>query len=204
MAIPHHNRLVADLSRLDPKRTALVIIDLQAMMLQRNTQPYSAAEVLAKSAELADAVRASGGLVVCVALSFNPDLRDRLTQTTDSGIASGEPPAGYDVIAPELRPESPGTIIVRKRQWGAFYGTDLEMQLRRRGIDSVILTGISTNIGIESTARDAYERGFQLYFVKDAMATSSNEEHAYPVQYIFPRLGHVCTYADARGKLIGD
>jgi nicotinamidase-related amidase len=63
-----------------------------------------------------------------------------------------------------------GDIEVTKRQWGAFYGTDLELQLRRRGIDTIILCGISTNIGVESTARNAWELGFNLVIAEDAVA----------------------------------
>ncbi|HVT13091.1 MAG TPA: hydrolase [Fimbriimonadaceae bacterium] len=182
---------MANPTKLVPTRTALVVIDLQRMIMSRDTKPYSSSEVLVQTVKLADVLRQAGGLVVCVHVSFSPDLRDRLTQTSDNQFAMGTPPDGYDLIAPELQPDAPGTITVRKRQWGAFYGTDLDMQLRRRGIESIIMSGISTNIGVESTARSAYEHGYQLYFAEDAMACMSEEEHRHSIEHIFKRIGHV-------------
>jgi nicotinamidase-related amidase len=82
-------------------------------------------------------------------------------------------------------------IEVTKRQWGAFYGTDLELQLRRRGIDTIILCGISTNIGVESTARNAWELGFNLVIVEDACSAASAEQHQGSMTHIFPRIGRV-------------
>ena len=184
---------MADLSRIDPARTALVIIDMQTMIMARETVPYTAQQVLEKNVLLADAMRAAGGLVVCVCVSFSPDLGDRLTQTADLSQPAVSPPPGYDEVAPELKPGAERTIVVRKRQWGAFFGTDLDMQLRRRGIDTIVLSGISTNIGVESTARSAYEHGYQLYFVEDAMSCLSAEEHFNTVKNIFPRIGHLCS-----------
>lgn len=184
---------MADLSKLVPGRTALVVIDLQKMILGRDTKPYSPGDVLDRNAALADAFRASGGLVVCVHVSFSGDFGDRLGQSADVQMPAGNPDAGYDAIAPEMKPNAERTICVKKRQWGAFYGTDLDLQLRRRGIDTIVLTGISTNIGVESTARSAFEHGYQLYFVEDAMSCLSEEEHHHTVQHIFRRIGHVCS-----------
>ena len=90
----------------------------------------------------------------------------------------------------------PGDHIVRKRQWGAFYGTDLDLQLRRRGIDTILLCDISTNFGDEITARDSYERGYHQIFVEDACSSRAAEDHAFPFQAIFPRIGVVRTTAD--------
>ncbi len=78
-----------------------------------------------------------------------------------------------------------------KKQWGAFYGTDLDLQLRRRGISTLLMCGIATCFGVESTARDAYERGYQQIFVEDAMSSRTAEEHQHTVTRIFPRMGRV-------------
>jgi nicotinamidase-related amidase len=192
---------VADLTKLDPARTALVIIDLQRMIMARDTKPYAAAEVLARNVELADAMREAGGLVVCVHVSFRPDFADRLMPSADQTQPAGTPPAGYDAIMPELKPDAERTICVPKKQWGAFYGTDLDLQLRRRGIDTIVLTGISTNIGVESTARNAFELGYKQFFVEDAMAALSEEEHQSATRFIFPRIGHVCRSEDVLRQL---
>jgi nicotinamidase-related amidase len=84
-----------------------------------------------------------------------------------------------------------GDIHIIKRQWGAFYGTELELQLRRRGVSRIVLGGISTNIGVESTARNAFELGFNQVLVEDAMSSSNADHHRFAVENIFPRLGRV-------------
>ena len=108
----------------------------------------------------------------------------------DQPAAWQSPPPGWDEIVPELGPRA-GDHVVRKRQWGAFYGTDLDLQLRRRGIGTVILCGISTNVGVESTTRDAYERGYQQVFVEDACSARAAEDHAFVFRTVFPRIGRV-------------
>jgi nicotinamidase-related amidase len=109
--------------------------------------------------------------------------------------AAREP--GWDELAPELG-AGPGDILITKHQWGAFYGTELDLQLRRRGVGTIVIGGISTNFGVESTARDAFERGYSLVFVEDAMAGPSPEAHAFACGTIFPRLGRV---RDTQGVL---
>ncbi len=83
------------------------------------------------------------------------------------------------------------TIEIIKRQWGAFYGTDLELQIRRRGIDTIVLCGISTNIGVESTARNAWELGFNLVIAEDACSAASAEQHNNSINHIYPRIARV-------------
>ena len=95
-------------------------------------------------------------------------------------------------LIPELD-RQPSDVVVFKRQWGAFYGTDLDLQLRRRGLTSIVLCGIATEIGVESTARDAYERGYELVFASDAVAGMSPEAHTNSLERIFPRMGRVRT-----------
>ena len=104
------------------------------------------------------------------------------------------PPGGYPAAASELVPEAgmqPGDVLIAKRQWGAFYGTGLEQQLRRRGVRTVIMGGIATNIGVESTARAALDMGYELVFAEDAMTTFSADAHTFAVTQIFPRMGRV-------------
>jgi nicotinamidase-related amidase len=81
--------------------------------------------------------------------------------------------------------------VIFKRKWGAFYGTDLDLQLRRRGLKTIVLCGIATEFGVESTARDAYERGYEQVFAEDAMTGRSAESHANSITHIFPRMGRV-------------
>jgi nicotinamidase-related amidase len=108
--------------------------------------------------------------------------------------------ADWADIVPELGPKA-GDIIVTKRQWGAFYGTDLELHLRRRGINTIVIGGISTNFGVESTARDAWERAYAMVFAEDAMAAMSAEAHSFAVANIFPRLGRVRSTSEVLNAL---
>ena len=85
----------------------------------------------------------------------------------------------------------PGDLVITKHQWGAFYRTELELELRRRGLTTIVLCGIATNIGVESTARFAFEYGYHQVFVEDAMSALSAEEHMTTVTKIFPRIGLV-------------
>ncbi|HXN76184.1 MAG TPA: hydrolase [Gemmatimonadaceae bacterium] len=181
---------MAETLNLDAKHTALVLIDLQQGILQRKTAPHSASDVLARSARLAERFRAVGGLVVLVNVSYSPDGGDRLTQPTDDPPLASAFAPGWDQLSPELG-RGAGDIAITKRQWGAFYGTPLDMQLRRRGIKTIVIAGIATNFGVESTARDAFERGYALVFVEDAMAGLSEGAHAFAISTIFPRLGRV-------------
>lgn len=172
--------------------SALVVIDLQKGIVGRTTEPHPAAAVVANSARLAIAMREKGGFVVLVTVAVGPDLRDALRPICDdtSWARSAPPPPDWAEIVAEMGPR-PGDHLVVKKQWGAFYGTDLDLQLRRRGIRTLLLCGIATSIGVESTARDAYERGYEQLFVEDAMASRSAGEHEHTVTRIFPRLGRV-------------
>jgi nicotinamidase-related amidase len=119
------------------------------------------------------------------------DGADRLHAKTDqSWKMSGPPAPDWSELIAELD-RQPGDVVILKRQWGAFYGTDLELQLRRRGLATIVLCGISTEFGVESTARDAYEHGYELVFAEDAMTAMNAESHANSVGRIFPRMGRV-------------
>ncbi len=177
--------------KLEARTTALVLIDLQRGIAGRQTAPYSAGEVIANAARLAARCRQAGSLVVLVRVAFAPDGRDRLAPRADEAGWGGQtPPPDFSELVPELGRQE-GDLVVTKRQWGAFYGTELDLELRRRGIRTILLGGIATNFGVESTARDAYERGYEQVFVEDAMAGMTAEAHAFAVRTIFPRIGLV-------------
>ena len=181
--------------RLDPKRVALVVIDLQKGIVGSPTAPYPASSVVANAARLADACRSRGAFVVLVHVGPSPDGKDALHPLIDAQPARTAPAPGWDEFVPGIGPK-PGDHVVRKRQWGAFYGTDLDLQLRRRGVDTILLCGVSTNFGVESTARDAYERGYNQVFVEDACSARAAEDHAHTFRAILPRLGVVRSTAD--------
>lgn len=174
--------------KIDFKKTALVIIDLQKGII---AMPGGQA-VVEKTTELISLFRQHEGFISFVKVNFL-DGKDALKPLTDqSSNTSVQRPADWAEFAPEL---GVGTsdYVVTKRQWGAFFGTDLDLQLRRRGIDTIVLCGIATNIGVESTAREAFQFGYNQIFITDAMTTFSQEEHEASIKYIFPRIGKVRT-----------
>jgi nicotinamidase-related amidase len=177
---------------LEPRRTAIIVIDLQnGIVGMPGGAPHSKPAIIANCARLLAAARASGAQPILVHVGGSPDGDDRLKPTSDQPMRSTGPlPPDWSELIPELD-RQPGDIVILKRQWGAFYGTGLDLQLRRRNLATIILCGISTEFGVESTARDAYERGYELIFAEDAMTGSTAESHANSVQRIFPRMGRV-------------
>ncbi|MFF5293089.1 isochorismatase family protein [Paractinoplanes globisporus] len=181
-------------STLDPK-TALVVIDLQAGVVAMPTVPHTGPEVLSRAVALAEAFRKYDLPVVLVRVSFQPDGADAAGGRIDGGPAPAAPrPAGWDVLASELT--APGDIVVTKRNWGAFHGTDLDTQLRRRGVTQIVLAGIATSIGVESTARAAHEHNYHVTLATDAMSDRDPDAHRNSIEKIFPRLGETGTTAE--------
>ena len=186
---------------LTPARTALVVIDLQRGTAAMPAAPHPASDVVAHAAAIAHALRAAGGTVVLVRVTPSTDGREALRPRTDMPAwHPGPRPPDWAEIVPELGPE-PGDLVITKRQWGAFYGTELDLQLRRRGVDTILLVGISTNVGVESTARDAFERGYEQVFVEDAMTARSPDDHAHALRTVFARIGRVRSTAEVLAAL---
>jgi nicotinamidase-related amidase len=180
---------------LDPQKTALVFIDLQKGIVAMPTAPRPGPEVVQKAIRLADHFRAQGSLVVWVHVGFSADGKDALKPEVDTPMNRGNMPDDWSDLVPEIQPQA-NDFVIKKRQWGAFYGTELDLQLRRRGIDRIILGGIATNFGVESTARDAFERGYKLVLLEDAMTSVHADAHNLCVKTIFPRLGLVRSTED--------
>ncbi len=182
--------MMEDLPKLDPAKTALVVIDLQKGVTGRELAPHSAAAVVENASKLARAFREAGAFVVLVNVSFK-DGKDALAVSCDQPMQrSGRPPPDWADLVPELEAHE-SDLRITKRQWGAFHGTELDLQLRRRGISAIVLCGISTNIGVETTAREAYQLGYDQVFALDGMSAMSLAEHESSVKFIFPRIGKV-------------
>ena len=165
-------------------RAALVVIDLQKGVLGMQTaQPVG--PIVEKSAALARAFRSRGLPVVWVTVSARAPGRTALNRKFD-------PPAGWDELAPELGAE-PGDFRATKLQVGAFYGTPLELILRRQGVTQVFLTGIATSSGVEATARTAYDQGYNVVAVSDAMTDGDAESHRHALEKQFPKFAEVAT-----------
>jgi nicotinamidase-related amidase len=181
---------------LDPATTALVLIDLQKGIVGREVAPRPGAYVLQNAIGLANRFREAGAPVVLVNVAWSPDMKDALKQPVDQAFQA--PPGGIPPEFFELADglAQPGDLRITKRQWGAFYGTEMELQLRRRGVQTIVLGGIATNIGVESTARDAYERGFAIVLAEDLCASQSAEMHAFAIGNILPRISRVVQSED--------
>ena len=176
--------------KLERERTAVVVIDLQKGIVPYSAQPHSVNKVIANTVRILRAARATGAQPVLVHMGGSRDVRDRLAPDADEPMPARSFSADWMELVPELE-LAPSDLVILKRQWGAFYGTDLDLQLRRRGLATLILCGIATEFGVESTARDAFERGFQQVFVSDAMSAKTAGAHEHCLRHIFPRMGRV-------------
>jgi nicotinamidase-related amidase len=175
---------------LDP-RTALVVIDLQRGLAAFPTvHPFR--DVVANTQRLAEAFRRAGLPVVLVTVNFSPDGRDRTLSRTE--VPPRPVPSDPEVVrlVPELEPK-PADILITKRQMNAFYGTELDLQLRRRQITGIVLTGVATSMGVDTTARAAHERSYNVTFASDAITDLDPAAHEFAMKKIFPRLGEVDT-----------
>ena len=161
------------------EKTALVLIDLQKGIVQMD----KSGTVVPNAKKLIDVFREKGGFISFVNVDFH-DGADALKPLTDEEAAGhSAPPADWAEFVPDIGVKE-NDYTVTKRQWGAFFGTDLDLQLRRRGIDTIVLCGIATNIGVET-----FQLGYQQVFVTDAMATFSDEQHEATLKFIFPKIG---------------
>ena len=185
------------MSLYDPKTTALISIDLQGFIISRPVAPHSAQQVIENTAAIAKSLKAAGGTTVFVTVGFSADYADAVNQPTDEPIAfpQGGLPAEALREPPEIADLTPD-VRITKHQWSAFYGSELDLQLRRRGIRTVILIGIATNFGVEATIRDAFAHNYAVIAAEDAMTTFTAEMHAFACERIFPRLSRIRKTAD--------
>lgn len=172
------------LTTLDQK-TALIVIDLQKGIVALPTA-HPTDEVIRRASALADAFRRHGLPVVLVNVAGGAPGR------TEQSRSGGQRPAGWADLVPELH-QQPQDITVTKRTWGAFMHTDLEQHLKELGVTQVVITGVATSMGVESTARQAYEHGFNVTLAVDAMTDMSPDAHTNSITRIFPRLGETGT-----------
>jgi len=172
------------LTTLDPN-TAIVVIDLQKGLVALPTL-HPIEDVISRSRALADAFRARGLPVVLVNVAGGAPGR------TEQKRPAGPFPDGWTDLVAELD-RQPGDIAVTKRTWGAFAGTDLKRQLKAHGVTQVVIAGVATGTGVEATARQAYEAGFNVTLAIDAMTDTRAEAHDYSIAKVFPRLGETGT-----------
>jgi nicotinamidase-related amidase len=153
--------------------SALVLIDLMPRIVALPLAPYAGEEVLARCRVLADSFR-------------RKDLPVVLVRVERPNVA--EQPAGSELVQGLAQA---GDLLVVKRTVGAFYGTGLDAQLRQHEVDRLVLAGLVTNMGVESTARAGSDHGYELEFVEDAMSGLAEDEHVFAVEKVFPRFGEM-------------
>ncbi|HVM84611.1 MAG TPA: hydrolase [Candidatus Binatia bacterium] len=177
---------------LVPTRTALVLIDVQKGTLGFTLAPHSAPDVTQTAVRLAQQCRQSGATLVYVRVGFSDGFVDRPGGAIDTPMML--PPDGlpkdWSDYAPEVAAIAPD-LWITKRQWSAFHGTELDLQLRRRGITHMILGGIATNFGVESTARDGWQNNYTVVIAEDACSSMSDELHRFAIEKTLPRVSLV-------------
>ena len=172
------------ISTLDEK-SALLVVDLQKGIAGLSTA-HAMAGVVASAVTLTDAFRDRGLPVVLINVDAAAPGR------TEQARANIPMPAGWTDFLPELKQQA-SDHVVTKRTWGAFTGTDLESYLNQHGVTQVVIAGVATSAGVESTARHAHELGFNVALATDAMTDRNVEAHERSIKLIFPRLGETGT-----------
>jgi len=179
---------------MDPK-SALIVIDLQKGIVAYPTA-HPVGEVIKRASELAEAFRRKGLPVVLVNVTGGAPGR------VEQIRGGGERPAGWAELVADLNPQ-PTDHRVTKQTWGAFTNTGLEAHLKKLGVTQVVIAGVSTSAGVESTARQAHECGFNVTLAVDAMTDMNVDAHTNSITRIFPRLGETGSTREILGMLDG-
>jgi nicotinamidase-related amidase len=172
------------LTMLDPD-TALIVVDLQKGLTGLPVI-HPMGDILGRARALADAFRERGLPVVLVNVAGGAPGR---TEHPRLALPRSE---GWTDLVSELNQQA-SDIAVTKRTWGAFASTDLEARLKALDVTQVVIAGVATGTGVESTARQAYEHGFNVTLALDAMTDLRAEAHDYSIRNVFPRLGETGT-----------
>jgi nicotinamidase-related amidase len=189
------------IERIDPARTALLVMDYQSGIVG---QIPDADALLARAREAIGLVRDHGGTIGYVRVAFADG------EVPGGGMGKMMPPERlpmFGVDAPgtqihdQIAPQD-GDIVVRKVRVGPFGTTDLDGQLRTRGIDTLLLAGISTSGVVLSAVRDGHDRDYRLIVVSDLTADRDPEVHDFLLRRIFPRQAEMISSADLK-ELLG-
>ena len=171
------------LTQLDPI-AALVVIDMQKGIVGLPTV-HPIREIIERVAKLTQAFRDKQLPVILVNVAGRPPGRT-------NAVVKFSPPADWTELIPELKQHA-GDYTVTKMQIGAFYGTALERILRRAGVTQIVVAGVATSIGVETTARDAFDHGYHVGLVVDAMTDLDADNHRHSVEKVFPRIGETAS-----------
>jgi len=185
-------------AKLDLSKCALVVIDVQkGIALQQGLEPYDSDTLIKNNNLIANKLLNTPALIVLVhvknyggealhPICDKPNRKELLRIAPDPTFSDFLLDCAYDTQASNI-------IHVKKHNWGAFYGTDLDVQLRRRGIETIILTGIATTIGVDTTLREAYQHNYNVICIEDAMTDSDASYHKDTIEKTFKRISRVKT-----------
>ncbi|AVH31128.1 isochorismatase family protein [Vibrio fluvialis] len=180
------------ITQLD-KTTALIVIDLQCGIVALPPQ-HKVPGVIEQANRLIDVFHQQQRPVVLVNVAGGAPGR------TDQKLGSHSVPDNWATLVDELHRQD-DDILITKRTWGAFMHTDLHQQLQALGVTQVVIVGIATSIGVESTARQAFELGYHVTLCTDAMTDLNLDNHQHAINVIFPRLAETGTTQDVLALL---
>ena len=182
---------------VNAETTALIVIDLQDGILSPDPIPFGRQQIIDRAEHLARTFADAGSLIVLTTTDFATGYPDAPRGEADEPWALPERglPPGFARLVPEID-ALPGALRIIKRQMSAFFGTELDLQLRRRGCDTVVICGVATNLGVEATARGAFDLNYHVVIAADACASVAPGLHDFAVQNILPRIARVRQTAD--------
>ncbi len=177
---------------LDPKTTALVVIDLQQGVLSPEPTPFGRDAIVGRAAALGRAFAHAGAPIVLTVTDFAPGYADAPRGQADApwALAPEGLPPGFATLAPEIE-ALPAAVRITKRQMSAFFGAELDLQLRRRGCRAVVICGVATNMGVEATARAAFDLNYDVVIAADACGSVAPGLHEFAMERILPRIARV-------------
>lgn len=188
--------------KLDAETTALIIVDLQQGVLSPEPAPFGRNAIVARAAALGQAFGDAGAPIVLTVTDFAPGYVDAPRGEADAPWAlpaDGLPP-GFATLVPEID-RLPAAVRITKRQMSAFFGAELDLQLRRRDRRTVVICGVATNLGVEATARAAFDLDYDVVIAADACGSIAPGFHAFAVENILPRIARVRDTAEVIGAL---
>ncbi len=178
--------------KLEKGTTALIIIDLQTGILDPEPVPFGRDQIVQRAAALGKAFEHGGSPIVLTTTDFAPGYADAPKGLADSPWALPKEglPAHFATLVPEID-ALPAAVRLVKRQMSAFFGTELDLQLRRRGCKTVVICGVATNMGVEATARAAFDLNYNVILASDACASVAPGLHDFAMEKILPRIARV-------------
>ncbi len=182
--------------------TALIIVDLQLGILEPEPVPFGKADIVARAVALGRAFVDAKAPIVLTRTDYSPGYADAPKGVADSpwALPPDGLPAGFATLVPEID-ALPAAVRITKRQMSAFFGAELDLQLRRRGCDTVVICGVATNLGVEATARAAFDLNYNVVIAGDACSSVAPGLHEFAVENILPRIARVRQSAEIIGAL---